>query len=245
MPGYQAITLAQLRTRLQEMYEGVPFWTTTEATDALNEGLRFWNALTGRWKTRIVIPTTPGPTLTYLLPAPLLYRARVTFNGIPMSPSSREDLLNGRPHWYLETTASGQGVPTVPTLFSPRSLTTIDIWPMDAVGGNSLMVDGVAETPVLVADTDFVDLAEADVSNLLGYALHCVSLKKGGPWFQSTMGYFLAFLKAAGEENDLITTSQMYRRVMGLDNRWKVSALPGSSVSQLAAQIAKQLQAGG
>ena len=245
MAGYAAITRADLTTRLQEFYEGVPFWTPTEAHDALNEGLRFWNALTGRWKTRSVIPTTPGPTLTYFLPAPLLYRARVTFNGIPLSPSSREDLMNGRPRWYLETTADGHGVPSIPTQFAPRSLTTIDLWPMDAVGGNSLLIDGVANTPTLDTDTDFVDLAEADVSNLLGYCLHAVSLKKGGPWFQSTMSYFKAFLAAAGEENDLITTSQIYRRVMGLDNRWKVSSLPGSSVSQLARQIAQQLSQGG
>ena len=245
MSGYEAITRAELVGRLQEFYEGVPFWTTTEAQDALNEGLRFWNALTGRWKTRVVIETSPVLTTTYALPTTLTYRARVTFNGQPMSPSSREDLLSGRPRWYLETTASGGDVPTVPTLWAPRSLRTIDIWPMDAVGHNSLTLDGVEDTPTLESDTDYVDLAEADISNLLGYCLHAVSLKKGGPWFAATMSYFLQFLEAAGEENDLILTSQLYRRVMGLDNRWKASASAQSSVQAIAAAIAQQISGAG
>jgi len=216
--GYTAITLAELQARLQTLYESVPFWTPTEATNALNEGLRVWNQLTGRWHTRVPLQTTAG-TLTYTVTGALLYRTRITFNLLPMSPASREDLNQGRPNWRQETTLSGGDVPTRPMLWAPRSLRTVDIWPADAVGHGGLMVDGIAATPVLVNPGDTVDLAEADVSALLGYALHVVSLKKGGAWFQTTFAYFKAFLQAAGEENSLITTSQMYRRVLGLDKR--------------------------
>ncbi len=216
--AYQAIDLATLRLRLQTSYESVPFWTATEADRAINEALWFWNLLTGRWHQTIVLPTTAN-TVDYALPSTLLYRTRVLFNNRPLSPSSREELNNGRIHWRTETTASGGDVPTRPTLWAPISLGWIYVWPADAVGHNALTVEGVAATPVLTLDTDKVDLAEADLSVLLGYALHAISLKKGGPWFAATLPKFKAFLAAAAEENSLITTSQVYRKVMGLDRR--------------------------
>ncbi len=105
------------------------------------------------------------------------------------------------------------------TLWAPVSLTLIYIWPADGVGHNALTADGVSATPQLVNNADFVDLAEADVSVLLGCALHLVSFKKGSLWFQATLPYFVAFLRAAAEENALISTSQAYRRFMGLIHR--------------------------
>ena len=55
---YQAVTLATLRTRLQNRYGNVAFWSNEEARLALNEALRYWNLFTGRWRTRIVLATT-------------------------------------------------------------------------------------------------------------------------------------------------------------------------------------------
>jgi hypothetical protein len=216
--GYQAITRAQLRQRLTEFYEGVPFWTADEANTALNENLRFYNALTGRWKTRETLETTPGMR-TAFVSAGLTYTTRVAFNGKPLSPTSREDLNLGRRLWYTETTASGYDVPTVVTLWAPRSLQLIDLWPADAAGHNSLLIDGVMATPVLLTDAAFVNLSEADVSALLGQSLHTISLKKGGPWFQTSLKYFKLFLAHAADENQAITTASIYRRVMGLDNQ--------------------------
>ena len=216
--AFAAITRAQLRARLIQFYEGVPWWTTAEANDAINESLREWSALTGRWRARVILSTTPG-TYDYALPNTLLYRMRVEWNRLPMSPCSRADLDNGRPNWRQETTISGGAVPTRPTLWAPLSLRTIYIWPADAPGGNSLTFDGVAETPVLTNDADFVDLSEADLSTLLGYMLHILSFSQGGPRFAQTFRYWRAFLTAAAEENAYLLTSEVYRRAMGLDDR--------------------------
>jgi hypothetical protein len=164
----------------------------------------------------------------------MVYRMRLAFNGYPLSPTSMDDLNNGRANWRRETTASGGGVPTRPTLWAPVSLTLLYIWPADAAGNNALVIDGVSDTPTLVNGGDFVDLSEADVNLQLGYALHAASLKKGGPWFAATQHLFRAFLQAAGEENDLITTSQAYRRALGLQqDPLKVLKRGESSVSQL------------
>lgn len=216
--AYTQISRAQLRTRLQELYEGVPWWSTAEANDGINEALREWSALTGRWRARVILSTTPGD-IEYALPDNLLYRMRVEFNRLPMSPCSRPDLDNGRPNWRLETTTSGGSTPTRPMLWCPLSLRTIYIWPADAAGGNSLTFDGVSETPVLTNDADFVDLSEADVSLLLGYTLHVLAFNVGGDRWKATFPYWRAFLAAAAEENAFLLTSQFYKKVMGLDDR--------------------------
>ncbi len=107
-------------------------------------------------------------------------------------------------------------MPTRVTLWAPVSLQLIYIWPADAVGGNVLTVSGVSATPVLISAGDFVDLGEEDLSVLLNFALHVLSVKKGGPWFTATLPLLVQFLQAAAAENSLITTSQTYRRFLGL-----------------------------
>lgn len=215
---YQAIDLATLRTRLQARYEDTPFWTEEEANEAINEALLTWGMLTGRWRATLVFQTTAA-TVEYAIPPGLTYRARVAFNNLPMSPASRTEMNLGRPRWWNETTASGGDVPTRPVAWIPISLNLIAIWPADATGNNALTVEGVANTPVLTDDAQFVDLAEADVNVLLGFALHVLCFKKGGVWFATSMKDYRAFLAAAAEENGLIASSQFYRRFMGLDRR--------------------------
>lgn len=216
--AYQSITRAQLRTQLQAKWEGVPFWTDAEANWAINEALRTWQLLTGRWKGRIVLSTAPSQ-YEYPLASTILYRTTVTFNGLPMTPSSYTDLSAGRPRWRQETTASGGDVPRRPTVWVPISLGLIAIWPADAAGHNGLAVDGVATTPVLTDDAEYVNLPSADLDPLLGFALHVASLKRGGVYFQQTLPDYQAFLQAAAEQNQILTTSDLFRRWAGLDDR--------------------------
>lgn len=213
---YQQTTLADLQAQLAARYEAKPFWVADEATLAINEALSTWNLLTGRWRTRVVLPTTTSPEVA--LPATLTYRTRVAVGGRPLTPTSIFDLDHGRSQWRQETTAT-DGLPSRPLVWAPISLMLIALWPADASAPRSLSVDGVAQTPRLVNAGDFVDLGEDDFSVLLNFALHVLALKKGGPWFAKTQGYFRAFLEAAAAENDLITTSQTYRAVMGGGDR--------------------------
>lgn len=213
---YQQYTWSQLRQRLQDKYEDVPFWTDAEALLAFNEALRVWNTLTGWWKRRVTLTTTAN-AYYYTLPATLVYRMRVEVSGKPLFNSSLSDLDNGRRRWMRETTTSGGDVPTRPSMWAPVSLLTIAIWPADATGGRPMILDGVSNTPVLVTDPDFVDVGEDTLTVLLGYALHAAALKKGGPYFAATQKFFKDFLIAAGEENDQLKTSQVYRRYLGLD----------------------------
>jgi len=216
--AYTAITRAQLRARLIDMIEGTPFWSTDELNRGINEALRTWNMLVGRWHGRVTLITTPN-THDYSLSTAILYRTRVLHNGRPLTPTSYTSLAAAHPHWPLDTTASGSGIPTRPTVWCPISLRTFLIWPADALAWNSLTVDGVAETPQLLAEGAYVNLAEADVSVLLPYVLHLLSFKKGGAAFAETAPFYIKFLQAAAEENQLLTTSQAYRKWAGLVGR--------------------------
>lgn len=216
--AYQSFTWSTLRSRLAERYEGKPFWDATEALYAMNESLRFYNLLTGFWRTRVPI-TTVANQYRYTLPSIMFARSRVEFNSIPLSSSSREDLNAARLYWRNETTASGSPIPNRPVVFVPLSLTNIYIWPADAVGGNTLLIDGVSDTPALDQDEDFIDIGEEQLDALLGMALHTLSFKKGGPFFEATKPLFRAFLATCAEENSQLKASSLFRRVMGLEHR--------------------------
>lgn len=217
--SYQQVTLADLRGRLQSRYEGTPFWEDEESRLALNEALRFYNLLTGRWRTRETLTTVTTPATLYQTSSSMLYRMRLTFNGQPIESASREGLNQIRRTWRSETTADGGDVPTRPVFWAPVSLRSFYLWPADAVGGNTLTVDGVAATPVMTEDGDYVDLGDDTLTALTGYALHALSFKKGGNAFAQTIPLYRAFLAAAAEENGQIKTLSLYRRAMGLDHR--------------------------
>ena len=216
--AYTARTWSEIRQDLKESYESKIFWDDSEALVAFNEGLYLWNWCTAYWQTRITMLTVANQR-DYVLPASLTYRTRMTFNDLPLTPSSREDLNNARYQWRADTTTTGAPVPTRPMVWAPIDLYLFYLWPADAVGGGTLTVDGVAATPVRVEDGDTVDLGDELLSTLLGYALHALSFKKGGPWFQATMPLFQGFLAEAAEVNSQIKTSQAFRRLMGLDMR--------------------------
>lgn len=221
--AYTAFTWAEIRQRIKDRLELKRFWTDDEILVAFNEALSLWNWCTGYWRDRITMatPISPGqPAYLYSLDGQIIvYGTRITFNNLPMSPTNRTDLNHGRYQWRLDTTLTGRPVPNRPMLWAPVDLSQFYIWPADGVGGNTLTIDGVARTPVLVHDADFVDLGDQLLTTLIGYALHALLFKKGGPMFQASMPLFQTFLQQAAEQNDQIKTSMVYRRVMGLDDR--------------------------
>ncbi len=213
--AFSSVTLATLQAELKNKWDNVPFWSDEEARTALNEGLRLWNAITGYWRNRITVTTSPDDNYVPI-PGALAYKSRVEFNGSPLSVSSLLGLDSGRPSWEGETTATS-GVPSSPKIWAPVSVDLIVIWPADHAGSNTLTIDGMAQTPVLVNAGDFVDLGQEEHNQLLGYALHAASFKHGGQLFESTKPLYQNWVKAAGERNEQFKASSLYRRVLGID----------------------------
>ena len=216
--AYTSTTRAVLRTRLQERYEAQPFWSTTEANDALNEALRQYNLYTGFWRgPTSVVTVALQPFLS--VPSSLTYRTRVYVSGRVLTRKSLIELYRGRRNWRSETTATGGTVPTTPREWAPVGLRQIVIWPMDTAGGTTLTIDGVVVTPVLTADGDFVDLGEEELHAILDEALWVL----GGFKRPSEKAHFQvrhqAFLKACLLKNDRLRASAYFREALGLDRQ--------------------------
>jgi hypothetical protein len=215
---YAVTTLATLQALMVQRWDTVVFWTTEEARLALNEALREWNLLTGRWRTRVTLTATGGvPEIA--LPSSMTYGMRVaTASGWPLIPSSIAEFDLGRPSWRRETISSGGIVPGQPMIWAPVSLTQIAIWPALAVTtAAALSCDGVLATPILVNPTDTVDLGEEIIGVIVDFALHIAAFKEGAARWRATRPYFDTFLSAAAEKNALLKTHQAYRRFAGLD----------------------------
>lgn len=215
---YQQITLAALQASLEASWDSAPFWSATQATRYLNHSLRLWNLLTGMWKRRVLLSTTAGAH--YLpLPSSITYGMVVVWGRTSqaLQISALEDLDNGRPRWEEEGTGDGGDVPTTPQLWAPVGLTEIAIWPADATGGNPVLVDGVAQTPVLVNPGDFVDIGSQDANAIAKLALHIACFTRGMPAVKSTQAYLQEFVQAAADQNTRLRNSSYFRKYLGLD----------------------------
>ena len=218
---YQQISLAQLQQALLQRVEGVPYWTPAEATRAINEAMRIYSACSGYWRTLISVPTIPNQHYVPL-PGTLVQGTRVTWNGLPLEPVTLNDLSWSIRNWRGTTTAT-PGAPPRPIYWAKASLTLLMIYPADAyasVGGtNALQIDGIRNTPILVNQTDFIDLGQEQFDTLLGYAQHVLSFKLGGQALVSTYPAWAALLAAAAEQNRQFAKSAWYRKFAGLSSR--------------------------
>lgn len=230
MATYQRYTLQDLVDLMAERYDESPFWDLDEATDAINEALLTWNAMTGFWKECILMETT-AMNWDYALDTIIVFGMRVEFNGHPLAQASLGDMDYGHPGWQSQNTASGGNVPTQPRNWFPLAPDMIGIWPADAVGGNTLTIDGVAATPQLNYLDEYIDIGNEVLTVILGYALHALALKEGGARFESTMPYFIEFLQAAAEENDQLNMSSEFRNFIGTDENRQTRITRGSATA--------------
>ena len=233
--AYTTTTLATLQARLAERYENVPFWTTREATNAINEALRVWQALTGYWKQRISITV---PALEHWIPIPgsIMQRTRLELNNKIIGRSSLVAMKYGHPFWQSETTASlktasGIPIPTTIKNWMPAGLSLVGIWPAP-VTNQTVIIDGIAQTPILVNPGDYVDIGDEEFSTLLGFALHLLAFKAPDQLFMGTNRASRssemassdsaptlrdAFYHAAAQRNAQFRASDFYRHYAGLD----------------------------
>lgn len=200
---YQSYSRATLKLRLQERWESSPFWTDEDANRSLNRTLRLWNALTGYWRTRLVLSTIPNDPLLPI-PGTLVQQTALTWQGIPLKGMSVEEIQLLRTNWWY---ARG-----TPRYWAPVGLNLIAMYPTSTTAG-SVGVDGIRQTPVLTADGDLVDIGPEEFSTLIGYALHDAALKGGTTLLTRTKGYLEAFLEAAGERNQFLRRTAWYTRL--------------------------------
>lgn len=238
---YTQRTLAQLQARMATEWDGSVFWTAEEARLALNETLRWYNLYTGVWKTRRPMPTVANQ-VRYTIDGAFVYNLRMTFRLLPMDLASLAEMNNARPNWRAETTATGGDVPDRPTAYIPEGMSAFSIWPADAVGDvgppGSLLIDGIAQTPLLVAPGDFLDLGVEEEVALVGEAIHISAFKLRDARWRATAIKHRAFLMACLDKNSRLATSAYFREYLGLDRQKDEAPIRGAA--QVATPIGLQ-----
>lgn len=212
---YASVSRATLRARLQDRYDSTPFWSDTEANDAINEALRQFQLFTGYWRGTGTTNTTAGSPFV-AVPGTLSYRTRVTRSGQALTRKSILGLYRQRRNWRTQTTSSGSGVPTAIAEWAPIGLTKIAIWPTDPAGGTTLTFEGVKLTPILSADGTNVDLGTEELDLILDEALWALSFKRPSTMEALKPGH-QRFLAGCLTRNELLRASSYFRHLTGLD----------------------------
>lgn len=220
--AYAAITLATLRARLQDRFTGDPFWSSTEANDALNEALRYFNLFTGYWRGTATALTTAGVAFV-TVPGTLTYRTRITRSGLVLTRKSIVELYRTTRNWRTQTTTSGAPVPSTLHVWAPVGLGKIAIWPTDTAGGTTLTFEAIKLTPILTADGQSVDIGNEELNLILNEALYILSFKRPSILEQMAPKHQI-FLVGCLERNDQLRASSYYRNVLGLDQAQRVEA---------------------
>jgi hypothetical protein len=224
---YTSVTLAALRGQLQARYTGDPFWTAVEATDAINEALRYFNLFTGYWRgSEPAITVAGSPFLD--VPGSLTYRARVYVEGLTLTLKSIVGQYRSRLTWRTDLTTDGGATPPVIREWAPVGLGQIAIWPTDPVGGTVLQFDGVRLTPILVLDADTLDLGNEEIGILLDEALWILSFKRPSILAEMQPRH-QRFLEACLERNDLLRKSSFFRHALGLDQEQRLEPTRSST----------------
>lgn len=217
--AYVNVTLADLRTRLKQKWDNtmalpILFWTDGEATLAINEALQWYNLYTGVWRRRVTLPTV-ADQVYYALPSTMVYNVRMEYNGLTLPMSALSDLDNGQPGWEGQSTAD-TGLPSRVMVWAPVGMNQFVIWPADAVGQNSLTVDGVHTTPVLVTESDKIDIDDSEIDAILGEALFIATFKDTSKLAQA-QGWHREFLTTVMAHNDRLAASDAFRAYAGTD----------------------------
>lgn len=206
MANYTLITLGELKARLSERVgNNVVFWGDTEKGDAINEAICVWQCLVGEWTDKFPIGITSGATW-YAVPRQIVSVQRMLYGLTPLTLGSLPEMDYGQVGW--ENDASG-----TPQIWMPSGLTEVAIWPPATTG--TLTFEGITDAPRLISDGDLLQVGEEEVTPLLAYAHHYLSLKEGGAEFNSTLPNLVEFIEAASLRNSRLVPTALYRTLMG------------------------------
>jgi len=221
---YQSITLGQFVTLLQGRMQNSAFWSGVEYRQIINESLSLLQICTLYFKSRFVSQTVAGLVFYDLTSMPgtldlngnplILMPLRVAFNGAPLDFSAISDTDSAILGWQIQQTTT-PGAPTTPQFWGTLGLGYLYLWPADAVGGNSLLIDAAVRAPAYATngsdDGKYVNIDSGMVTGILDYCQHVCQQKRGTQQLQSTMAKLKAFMRLLGKQNSLFEASAIFK----------------------------------
>ena len=166
-------------------------YTFQERYDAINEAVRIINLHTGYLHTSITFASIAGRSI-YNTPSGILIPLRLEFNGRYLHPSGVDMLNHSYPEWMKDTTTS-LGSPVA--RWARWGLTKLVVHPSDGVGGQSMVLYGIDEPPLLVNPTDVIPMNDEMADEIKDYAGHILPMKEGGAIFSAASLYYQEFIR--------------------------------------------------
>lgn len=183
-------TLDQIDGLVLDRLEGNNiFWQTAERYNIINESLRAINIQTGFYQGTPTPLISVAGQLIYETPAGMLYPQRVSFESSQLDAIPITRIGQDYRTWTTDTTAKLGPV----ARWVPIGINYFALHPADSLGGGSIAVTGVLETPVLVNPTDAISLEDQYVSLLVEMCYSRLPLKISGP---SAIAAFSVYQKA-------------------------------------------------
>lgn len=172
-------TLQQLSDSIYARLESnTLLWTQAEVTSVVNEALRAINVITGFYQGTPTPLISVAGQLVYATPVGMLFPQRVQFEAATLDPIPITRIGQDYRTWTTDTTQSTGG-PVARWI--PIGINYFCIHPADSLGGGSIAVTGVLETPVLVLPDDTMVLSDEYATLVVEYGASRLPLKIGGP----------------------------------------------------------------
>jgi hypothetical protein len=189
-------TLADLKTMVYNRLDNnTELYPAADVTLELNDAIRTWNLYTGAIQTSVHVPGyTVANQILYSTPVGILVPLRVTYEGRQLAKDSLTNMGRLRHNWVRETTASSTSGPV--STWIPIGRDTFAIYPADRLGGNDLVVTGIAEPTPLAADADVITLPQEDADNVSDLASTGLLFIEGGKTFADGSMVYQRFLGA-------------------------------------------------
>lgn len=148
-----------------------------------------------------------------------------------LNPTLLMTQINGMPIWSGSVfemdsfLASWQAQPGPPQFAAMAGRNLVAFGPTPD-GPYSVTMDLVANIPIPVADTDYIQVDRGVLNPLIDYAFHLASYKMQGPEFHSTDKLRQNFYQAAALENSRLTRANFYRSAFQLPATRQQSEVP-------------------
>lgn len=215
--AYQRVTLAQLRTQLDDLlHTQGNFWAQEERDAAINEAIAVWQLMTGETVTTVTqsLNSTSENLFTLSNTGVLSVLRIANTTDVSLREMSIVELDQGFYGWRTETAST---TTQRPEYWIPIGISKIMVYPRTgATSTYNLLV--YADAVPLSATNSYIDIDESQLTKVLAYAQSLLAFKQGeGDGTDNSKPLRDLFITAARERNSLLMQTALYKNYMGQD----------------------------
>lgn len=202
------VTIPQLALKLRERLGPTRFWASQELTDALLEGVRMWQCLTGFMTAQSVALTDSVYSTS---PRQIAWTTRLRAGGAEIPRTSLWELDTGFVGWEGEGSSS-----TGPNFWASQGMGDVVTYPPWSTPGDTVFEGPVSMDRGYAAGVS-LPLSDGDEQAVLDYAQHYLSFKEGQGELENTADMRQALVTRAGKTNARLRRQNFFRAALARD----------------------------